>query len=132
MKINKVIFALMVLVFAVSNTGLPLFIHLCNSMQKVSLESCAMCEVQQPSGLVSIGRTGNCCENKSVGTPILEKYILSKDNKEIQNVIDTPIIVENITINNFSDLLKNTSIYDSSPPGTINNSHYLYNSVLLI
>lgn len=99
-------------------------------MQKVSLESCPMCEVHKSTKTATISRV--CCESKSVGIAISEKYLSTKDNKEVQNVSDSQALVQNIIINNLQGFIKNTSIFDSSPPGTISNSLYLNNSILLI
>lgn len=130
MNKNKVILSVLIILFTVSNTGLPLFVHLCNSMRKVSLETCQMCRVHKPTKELTLGRV--CCESKSVITPITEKYISSRDNEKVQNITDSPAIVQNIVTYNPQVFTKNTSIFDSSPPGTISNSLYLNNSILLI
>ena len=132
MKINKTILLTIILFFTVSTTGLPLFIHLCKTMQEVSFDSCSMCKSHKSAEKVSFSRVNDCCDSKEAVTPISEKYILSKDSKDIVNVFGSVILLDNIVVNDQQHYVRYYAVLDNSPPGAISNSLYLDNSILLI
>jgi hypothetical protein len=131
MKINKVILSVLLFFFTVSTTGLPLFIHLCKTMNRASFDSCEMCKVNKQTNGIFIGKAHNCCENKALVSPNPEQYLSSKDYKII-HVPYSLIIVPDISEIDRQYVISKISIFDSSPPGTISNSIYLNNSILLI
>jgi hypothetical protein len=131
MKINKVILSVMLFVFTVSTTGVPLFVHLCKTMNKASFNSCEMCKVNKQTKGIFIGREHNCCEGKALLSPNPEQYVSLKDYK-VSPVTFSNVIIPDISGFNQQYLISKVSIFDSSPPGAVSNSLYLDNSILLI
>jgi hypothetical protein len=132
---SKILLTIFILVFFVSNTGLPFSIHLCQMMQDISVESCDMCSVHKSccSDVDEVKITkakAACCETKIAAEPLKDSYI------SINEIIFTDIYVIEIVeiLSGISDKTKiNHSVFtDGSPPGFTNQEKFLLNSTFLI
>lgn len=136
--VNKFLTFLFLLVFLVSNTGLPLSLHLCRMMNSVSTEACDMCSnindkndcCSNDQGEITISGYFNCCQTKMAAEPIKEKFISAKD--DLQNNI--PLLGE------IDSIVKTAALTESyifceikgSPPQLKDLPVFLLNSSFLI
>jgi len=93
---KKYLTLLFIVVFTLSGTGLPLLVHLCNTMNEVSFESCAMCGSHNNSDEPVFSRTDDCCNTTQVSASITDQYISSKSYNGLQlNVnVELPDIIQ--------------------------------------
>lgn len=139
MKKKRIFISIIIVLFLVSTTGLPITYHLCNAMKTVSLQSCGMCENKSSDCCKEeiygnkVLSSGNdlCCNTKFVANPLTEKYISS--SIDIQK-LDFKIFISPIPSQDLlsANLTKCSFASDISPPETYSNTLYLNNSVFLI
>lgn len=133
MKSGKKIFSFFFLIlFLVSNTGIPFALHFCEMMNEVSTDSCDMCSSSQHhenSGLIISSHNFACCETKLAAEPIQDNYLSVKSTLNFYSadfLIMEPVII--ITAGSY----KFTEIPDTFPPGSEAHDLFLLNSTFLI
>ncbi len=137
MKIIKLLYITLILLFTVSNTGLPLVYHFCNGMKKADFETCKMCKMNSENSNLQnfaqkiVKNQNNCCESKVFVEKNDENFVLVKN--EISN---TTVILHfvNFDLNDeFKSKSENQfSILNSSPPTIKEIPLFLQNSIFLI
>lgn len=136
--VHKFLSFLFLLVFLISNTGLPLSLHLCRMMNSVSTESCDMCNnindrndyCSNNHSDITISGYSDCCQTKIAAEPINEKFISAKDDlpdnilllAEINPSVETAVLTESYI---FCEVT-------GSPPQLKDLSIFLLNSSFLI
>lgn len=142
--IKKQFILSLALLFFVSTTGLPLYMHLCKMNGTFTADECGMCvEEKQPvkkscceaeneyDVAFKTDSFYNCCETTLVDASVKDKYISAKvDKKEDSNSL-TLLPQLNHSID-FSASQEVIFYSDSSPPHLISNDLYLTNSIFLI
>ncbi|MGE5496853.1 MAG: hypothetical protein ACM3Q2_02190 [Syntrophothermus sp.] len=126
------------LVFTISNTGLPLVLHYCTMGNKVKFDQCGMCRTHSSrsmkhgsSSSVNTAFSSKCCSTPISVDPIKEKYISVKSDHEVS--IDQIIALTAVEAIGVSELnLEKVSFLSDSPPGENSYPLYLSNSVLRI
>jgi hypothetical protein len=96
---RKILSFLFLFIFLVSNTGLPLSLHLCQMMNEVSIDGCEMCNIEKEkksccsdntaAEKISSGKS-SCCETIIAAEPLKDRYVSSKevtDSKVSNNFI---------------------------------------------
>jgi len=133
-----------VILFLVSTTGLPVYYHYCEMMQKKSLNGCEVCteEKEEVSSCCSEEVSENtikfssdrpvCCQDEFVYNKVEDEFIYNKS--ELNLITSSEISFQTVILIPASiDLAPNVSFYcDSSPPFLINPELYISNSILLI
>jgi hypothetical protein len=129
--VNRYIRMLVVLVFLLSSTGIPLVIHTCKLMNKVTLISCTMMDMGRTLNNKNIKIINDCCSNRLVAGRLNSEFIIIGDHKiETANlgivlpIFSTHILTEIRTINNL--------FYVNSPPNNYFSSVFITNHELLI
>lgn len=138
MKIRKKILLAFLLVFTISNTGLPLVVHYCTMGHKVKFDQCGMCRTHSSRSKAHGSSAGEntvfsskCCSTPISVAPIKEKYLSVKSDYEVS--IDQIIALSAVEAVSISELnLEKVSFYSDSPPGESASPIYLNNSVLRI
>jgi hypothetical protein len=138
MKSRSKIFSFFFLfVFLVSNTGLPLTLHLCRMMDIVSVDSCEMCTTEKvkktccsEDSADEIITSGNssCCETKFAAEPLKDRFISAKE--ELSNLL-TSIPFMELTIQDKSESFTYSDVTDS-PPCFQDRTLFILNSSFLI
>lgn len=136
---KRIFISTFIVLFLVSTTGLPIMYHLCNMMNTISFNPCAMCidgdsyccKEENYGMKILSGQKDECCKTKLVAEPLSEKYL--SVSLEVPK-IDFKIFVFTLPFDNsVSEVItKSSCASDNSPPETYSNSLYLNNSVLLI
>jgi len=142
MNIKKIFILFLIFNFTFSNVGLPLTLHICNTMKKVSLDKCEMCKRNDEKPKTSccaekhdeevnkVSFKSNCCNSKVLAKPIKDNFISSQfalKKIEITSYISNTLILTESEINNTYSFYFNTS-----PPNNYLNSIYKLYSILLI
>lgn len=127
---NKYVTFAFIVLFALSGTGLPMIVHLCNTMNEMSFESCGMCANEIISENPVFSRTDDCCNSTQLTASITDQYIVTKSDQDIQLFA---MAVLPFTIQLEEPQVTYTTIYSGvSPPETSDLSLYLINSSFLI
>jgi hypothetical protein len=138
MKSKRKIFSLLFLIiFLVSNTGLPLTMHLCQMMDQVSIDSCSMCskDVHKKSCCsdnpqVTISKVSqDCCLTKIAAEPIKDRFIPAKEDNK--NFISFALAVD-IPAEALESFSSQNHNYTDFPPLLYEKEIFLLNSTLLI
>ena len=132
-----------VILFLVSTTGLPVYYHYCEMMQKKSLNECEVCaeEKEEVSSCCSEKVSENtikfsshrpvCCQEEFVYNKVEDEFVNNKTDVNFfssSEILYQPIIL----IPHTFDFSLDESFYcDSSPPFLINPELYISNSILL-
>ncbi len=131
-KLRKKILPVLLLLFTISNIGVPLSIHFCKSMQSVSLKSCSACGNHLDKNLVSFSKVKGCCENRLAAKPITDEYLSVKaDLKEIK-ISDIISFIFPGNHDSFNFAYSNIEFKENSPPGNLSLPDYISNLQLLI
>jgi len=134
---NKIFSLIFLFIFLISNTGLPLSLHLCQMMKKVSMDSCDMCstaEIKKSCCTEVAGQTisremSSCCQTKVVAEPLKDSFLSFKEN--ILSSIEFSVIDELILSINPGQEFSFIEI-TGSPPYSHSPDLYLLNSSFLI
>ncbi len=130
----------LILLFTVTNTGLPLIKHMCQMMQTSSLEACDMCKVEEETTCCeendnevsfTVYQFSDCCQSEILLKPISDKFLSQKSNHDLQVIFSYPAFDSD----NFNDISKSQAesySTDKSPPFLSDNHIYLINSNFLI
>jgi len=136
---------ILIFLFFISTTGLPVFYHYCEMMGESSLDKCEMCmseiEIIEPSccGEETMEYPVNvssenpiCCQDEFIYSKVEDEFIYNKSDVNFfassDNLIQ-PIFLYPPSV----DFQKEESFYcDSSPPFLIDPEIHITNSVLLI
>lgn len=133
-----------VILFLVSTTGLPVYYHYCEMMQKKSLNGCEVCaeDKEEVSSCCSEEVSENtvkfssdrpvCCQDEFFYNKVEDEFLINKS--DIISFISTQNLFQSVTlIPSATSLSIEASFYcDSSPPFLINSELYISNSILLI
>lgn len=127
---NKYITFLFIAVFMLSGTGLPFVVHLCNSMNEVSFESCGMCETYSIPSQPTFSRSDDCCNTTELIASVTDQYITSKTQHDVQAyTIEALPFVVNIEEPN----TEHSKLYiGESPPISKDTPLFILNSIFLI
>ncbi|MCX6150967.1 MAG: hypothetical protein NTX22_10610 [Ignavibacteriales bacterium] len=132
-KISKHIVVVVLLLFTFSSTGIPVVVHFCHLMGKVSLKSCSMCTVKSNTEKeIKFSGINDCCNNKIAASPLTENYLSSKfsqDQIRISDIITFPLDV-NYANNNYTQ--DKINVLEKSPPIIPGNSLFILNLQLVI
>jgi hypothetical protein len=142
---KRISISILTLLFLVSTTGLPIWSHYCEMMNKRSNSECEMCEAKMEKINTS------CCNNESIDLSVTissvnptccqDEFIYHKVEDEfVTNKSDISFFSSSEILFQPVDLISHTfdfsleeSFYcDSSPPFLINSDLHITNSVLLI
>jgi len=133
-----------VILFLVSTTGLPVYYHYCEMMQKKSLNGCEVCaeekeevssccleEVSEDNVKFSSDRPV-CCQEEFVYNKVEDEFVINKS--DINYFSSTQNLFQSVALNpSATSFSIEASFYcDSSPPFLINSELYISNSILLI
>jgi len=142
MNIKKIFILFLIFNFTFSNVGLPLTLHICNTMKKVSLDKCEMCKRQDEKPKTSccaekhdeeinkVSFKSNCCDSKVLAKPIKDNFISSQFALK---KIETTSYISNVPILAESKIYFTFRFYfDTSPPIHYSNSLNILNSTFLI
>lgn len=127
---NKYITFLFIAVFMLSGTGLPMIVHLCNTMNEVSFESCGMCETHKIPEGPSFSRINDCCNTTELSASVTDQYINSKTQFDVQayTIEALPFV-----LNTEKPKTEFSSIYiGESPPLSKDTPLFILNSIFLI
>jgi hypothetical protein len=140
MKSGRKIFSFFfLLIFLVSNTGLPLSLHLCQMMNEVSVDACEMCSTQKEEKSCCSDDTAaeeitsvktSCCETIIAAEPIKDSYISAKEYSD-SKAVDLVILNEISILSDETDKFHYNEI-NASPPYYQNQVLYIINSSFLI
>jgi hypothetical protein len=137
MKSKSKLFSIsFLLIFLISATGLPLSLHLCQKMNKVSFASCEMCSAEKnEKSCCSDNRADeemasgqiSCCQKKVAAEPLKEKFTGAKedDYAKIRNILRTDGIVilsNEPAIVHYNDTMASPSYYRDQVLFIINSS----------
>jgi hypothetical protein len=139
---KKFFISLLMFVFLLANTGLPVTLHFCAMQNMTGAKKCPMCSSAEqthkksccskniPEAPVKISGK-SCCQTKVVPGNINESYVkLITNTEELQQLISSAIVINSVINNYVSDL---TLSYNLSPPLIIkDNPIYILSSSLLI
>jgi hypothetical protein len=131
-KLRKKILPVLLVLFTLSNIGVPLSLHFCKSMHKISLESCGMCKNNLTTNHAAISRIKNCCENHVVAKPINDEYLTQKSNLNDVRISDIISFIFPGKYESFNYANLNSELKENSPPGVFNTPDYISNLQLLI
>lgn len=131
-KLRKKILPVLLLLFTISNIGIPLSIHFCKSMQIVSLKSCSACGNHLDKNLVSFSKVKNCCENRLAAKPIKDEYLSVKVNLKEVKISDIISFVFPGNYDSFNFVHLNTEFKENSPPGNFASPNYITNLQFLV
>ncbi|MBK9097412.1 MAG: hypothetical protein IPM14_04655 [bacterium] len=131
--------------FLISTTGLPVYYHFCDMMQKKSLNECDVC-VNEMEEIVfsccSLGTFENrvtissentvCCQEEFVYNKVEDEFVNIKT--DVNYFTSSEILLQPIVLipHTFDFSLEVSFYCDTSPPFLINPELYISNSVLLI
>ena len=132
-KTNKYFAVIVLVLFTFSATGIPIGLHICRTMQSISLRACSMCNKNNTKGNIIISRDDNCCRNVVAASPLKGFYLLSKnENPELKIIVDLiPFVADYGTIQHNTPIERLNS-HQKSPPGINSNPLFLTNRELLI
>lgn len=138
---RKVYISLLIALFSLANVGLPFTLHVCRMMESVSVENCSACietieiksccDDENSSPINFTVEQYDCCQIKIAASPIDEKFFLIKTDVISSSVKSIPpFIPTDLRTTNFAS--EKIFSCDTSPPPSLDNHLYLYNSKLLI
>ena len=144
MMTKRIFIISLAILFLVSTTGLPVYYHYCEMMQKKSLNECEVCakENEEVSSCCSNEVSENalrfssnrpvCCQTEFVYNKVEDEFVINKYNinsfSSIQNLFHSVTLIPTAT--SFSIVAY--FCCDSSPPFLINPELCISNSILLI
>jgi hypothetical protein len=136
---RKILSFLFIFIFLVSNTGLPLSLHLCQMMNEVSIEGCEMCNIEKENKSccsdntaaekISSGKS-DCCETITAAEPLKDSYVAVKEysDSKISDIIplgEITILADEVEEFQYDEI-------NASPPYYQNQVLYIINSSFLI
>jgi hypothetical protein len=142
---KRISISILTLLFLVSTTGMPIWSHYCEMMQKRSISECEMCKAEiekiEPSCcsektmeyFITISSPNPaCCQDEFIYNKIEDEFLSNKIEAKIF-VNSEHSIITNVSLADFtqSQFIQKYLI-SSSPPKFLTNDIYLNNSVFLI
>ena len=142
---KRILISILTLLFLVSTTGLPIWSHYCEMMNKRSNSECEMCEAKMekinPSccnnesidlsvTISSVNPT--CCQDEFIYHKVEDEFVTNKS--DISFFSSSEILFQPVDLisHTFDFSLEESFYCDSSPPFLINSDLHITNSVLLI
>jgi hypothetical protein len=130
--------------FLVSTTGLPMYYHYCEMMQKKSLNECdsclnendemfSCCSKEIANNIIKITTEKPiCCQEEFVYNKVDDEFVNIKT--DVNYFTSSEILLQPIVLipHTFDFSLEVSFYCDTSPPFLINPELYISNSVLLI
>ncbi|HLG31731.1 MAG TPA: hypothetical protein VI362_01730 [Ignavibacteriaceae bacterium] len=142
---KRISISVLTLLFLVSTTGLPIYSHYCEMLDKKSFSECEVCKTEmekiKPSccaeetmefSVTISSENPVCCQVEFVYNKVEDEFIYNKsDATYFSSSINLfqPIILISPS---FDFSIQESFFCDSSPPFLINPELYISNSILLI
>lgn len=135
----------LILLFFISTTGLPIWSHYCEMMEKKSSDECDMCKAEigkaessccaeeksQNSVLIK-SQIPDCCQNEFLYHKVEDEFLTNKIDAKLF-VTSEHSIITTISPEDFAQIMFSQKyLISSSPPKFLTSDIYLNNSVLLI
>jgi hypothetical protein len=142
---KKISILSLVILFLVSTTGLPIYSHYCEMMEKMSSSECEVCMIEMQKvetsccseemneELLTISAENPvCCQEEFVYNKVEDELLFNKT--EITFFLSSENSVQPLTLipPTFEFSSEESFYCDSSPPFLINPEIHITNSVLLI
>lgn len=140
---RKKLIALLIFVFFLSSTGLPLTLHYCQMSGSVTLSECGVCNDEEANAEMSCCSSDEdfrtniktpsedyCCVNKVIDASVREGLILNKN--EIKSELKLTLEINSLSFHDFFKIFSNTkNLVKPSPPNK-NTPINIFISVFLI
>jgi len=144
MMTKRIFMLAFAILFLVSTTGLPVYYHYCEMMQKKSLNECEVCaeEKEEVSSCCSEEVFENaikfssdrpvCCQEEFVYNKVEDKFVINKS--DMNSFSSTQNLFHSVTLIPTATSFSIVAYFccDSSPPFLINPELCISNSILLI
>lgn len=137
MRSKKIFNIVLLLIFFISTTGLPITVYLCNSNMETNCETMnrdemTSCKTQTSASNYSYKSNSKCCQVKVIDQSIKDNFISANSELKINlHASHFQLHLNSINIYNPSNGII-SQLTDPSPPGLNSNHLYLNNSILLI
>jgi hypothetical protein len=142
---KRISISILTLLFLVSTTGMPIWSHYCEMMQKRSISECEMCKAEtekiEPSccsektmefSITISSANPACCQDEFVYNKIADEFLNNKTEAKIFVTIEHSIITSVSQADFAQSQFIQKYLISSSPPKFLTNDIYLNNSVFLI
>ena len=142
---KRISISILTVLFLVSTTGMPIWSHYCEMMQKRSISECETCKVELekikpsccteeiPENKLQVSAENSvCCQTGFAYNKVEDDFITNKQDVNFFSLSENlfqPIILISPS---FDFSIQESFFCDSSPPFLINPELYISNSILLI